>query len=367
MNSSNEILKRKFLSRLEHAEGYSSKSLLKYEKPIHHYQICFKDENFSQFNKYKAIAYKEHLKKAKYSEGTYRTYLHHIKKFFSWLATQVGYRRKIKLDDIEYFNITKKEKRTATQVELVIFPKHEEILKLINTMPNVTAIDKRNKALLAFIYCTGMRDDSVRTLPYSAVNLEKWIVTQNPKAGTDTKFGKIIYSKIFAFDEELVSDIKEWFEVLKKKKFKPSDPFFPKSKSQKMKNGLSYIESTEIDNKHWNSTVSIRKIFKHAAERADMEYFPPHSFRHSSIYRAIECIKDFKELKAISQNFGHESIVTILESYANFKPEFLLNILDGIDVKQPNQFVKQIPRELKQTISELIKKLLDDYYNNENS
>ncbi len=76
---------------------------------------------------------------------------------------------------------------------------------------------------------------------------------------------------------------------------------------------------------------------------------------------------DFKELKAISQNFGHESIVTILETYANFKPDLLLKILDNIDVKQPNKIGKQIENDLKKTINELIQKALDGYFNNENS
>lgn len=360
MNKQNEILKHKFLIFLENAEKYSSLSIEKIEKAIHHYQICHNSEDFGKYNLNKAIAYKKYLEQKSYAQSSYRTYLHHIKLFFTWLSKQDGFKRKIKVDDVEYFN---PPRAIASQPVLVPFPTHNEILKIFNSLPSITEVDLRNRALIAFTYCTGMRDKAISTLPYSAVDIGNLHVVQDPRKGVKVKFSKIIYSKIFKYDEKLILTLCDWYKLLQSKQFQPHEPFFPKSKQLQMEDGFSYIESTEIDRIGWRSTVSIRKIFKEAAVRAGISYFPPHSFRHSAISKAIECVKNFKEFKAISQNFGHEDVKTILESYANSTPDKLLNILDGIDVNRPEKMSKKPQDALLKKMNKSFINLINEYNN----
>ena len=90
------------------------------------------------------------------------------------------------------------------------------------------------------------------------------------------------------------------------------DPLFPKSRSNKSDEGFSFEVAGEITKEFWSSSVSMRTIFKEAARRSKLDYFQPHTFRHAAIYRALLFLKGGLEYKAISQNFGHEEIGTIL-------------------------------------------------------
>jgi integrase len=51
-----------------------------------------------------------------------------------------------------------------------------------------------------------------------------------------------------------------------------------------------------------------------AFEGADLPYFPPHSFRHTLGHLAQTWCRTPEELKAWSQNLGHENIATTLTS-----------------------------------------------------
>ena len=213
----------------------------------------------------------------------------------------------------------------------------------------------RNKALLAFIYSTGMRDAAVRTITLGCVDLEKMIVTQDPKMGVKVKFNKIIISKIIPFDHELIDIIRRWIRFLKSREFEDIDPLFPKSKSQKSVEGFSYEVSGEITKEFWTSSVSIRTIFKEAAKRSGLGYFQPHSFRHAAIYRALGCVNNALELKAVSQNYGHEDVATTMSNYGNLSPNETMEIMDKINFDNSSQ--NQIPTDAGKKLEE-IKRIL---------
>ena len=355
MNSKNEILKHKYLEYLKHARGLADSSILKYENAIHNYELLYKTEDYGKFDKNKAINYREYLIREGLAATSIRTYLNHLKSYFTWLHQQPGFQRKISLNEVEYLNPSKKDNRLAAQPVLIKFPTHEQILNLINSFSEENEVCSRNKALLAFIYCTGMRDAAVRTLPLGSIDLEKMTVTQDPKMGVDVKFAKIIISKIISFDKELIDIILRWIKYLKSRQFGDRDPLFPKSKSNKSDEGFSYEISGEITKEFWSSSVSIRTIFKEAARRSKLNYFQPHTFRHASIYRALQCVNDALELKAVSQNFGHEDVSTTMSNYGNLSPNETMEIMDKINFNNSPQ--NQIPTDAGKKLEE-IKRIL---------
>jgi len=356
MNKKNEIIKHKFLDYLENAKGFAPASIVKYERAIHIYETCFNNKDFGKFNLDRAIEYKEYLVDSGYSEGSFRTYLHHIKKFFTWLSSQVGYRRKIIVDHIEYLNASKGSNRLAAQNVMVEYPTGEEVMRIFNALPSRTEVELRNKCLIALTYCTGMRDNSIRTLLFSSVNIEKMYVEQNPRKGTNVKFSKIIYSKIFPFDDKLISIIREYYQLLISKQFNALDPFFPQSKRRVEENGLCFTESTEIGKERWKSLESIRTIFKESAKVAGTKYYYPHLFRHAGIRRMMDCAQSGIEIKAVYQSIGHESFKTILESYANLDLAKQLEILSNMELnpdKKQNECLVRQAMELIEDVKKL--------------
>jgi integrase len=83
---------------------------------------------------------------------------------------------------------------------------------------------------------------------------------------------------------------------------------------EKKNHDLCFV-AERVESVYWKSTNSIREIVKKRASQAGLEYFHPHSFRHTAIYLAMKRCRNAEEIKAVSQNFGHENVGTTLMTY----------------------------------------------------
>lgn len=327
----NQKVKREYLIWRREAKGDSESTVDKRERAINRYEDFSKHADFKSYNKVKAREFKEYLREgAKISDNTLRTILLHVRDFFSWLCMRPGYRRIIP-SDIDYLKVSKKESRIAAQGPLKEFPDIQYVLKLTSSIVIENEIDLRDRAMISFLFLTGMRDQALITLPLGCVDEDRLRVYQLPSRGVMTKFSKNIVSKIFPFDEKLVQYICEWIEKLRTKGFEDSGPFFPKSLKSKGKDSLAYVKPSEVVPEFWSSTNGLRRIFKERAEKASMKYFNPHAFRHAAVNYAFKHSKNNLELKAISQSIGHEFVMTTISNYGNFTPSELFTCLEGID------------------------------------
>jgi len=82
---------------------------------------------------------------------------------------------------------------------------------------------------------------------------------------------------------------------------------------------------------------------------------PRHIFRelmfHLAVDLALKHCSNGEEMKAVSQNFGHEHIATTLSAYANFQTNRLTEILTNIDFSKSgpaldNEKLEQIKKIL---------------------
>jgi len=95
---------------------------------------------------------------------------------------------------------------------------------------------------------------------------------------------------------------------------------------------LSFETASEVEPVFWQGTGRIREIFKNRAKEAGLPYYPPHTFRHLAVSLALKNCKNGEEMKAISQNFGHEHIATTLSDYANYPPQRLAEIIKSMNL-----------------------------------
>jgi len=335
-NIKNEKIKRSFFSWLKEANGNCDSTIGKIENAVVLYEEFTKYAEFNTFSPDKAVEFKKWLRLRKHKENsislvTYHAYLRSLRKFFTWLCSQPGYKSKINTATIQYLNISEKEERIATQQNIREFPQLDYVRKLTDSIQISNEIDQRDRAMISFALLTGMRDQAIITLPLGCFDEEKKLILQDPRLGVQTKFSKLIPSILFKFDEKLYQYFLEWVIYLKNKGFTSKDPLFPRSKSDKGENNLSFEPATEIIQEYWQGTGRIRDIFKTRAEKAGLSYFPPHTFRHLAVDLALKNCKTGEEIKAVSQNFGHENIATTLSSYSNFDHLRLRDILNNID------------------------------------
>jgi len=357
-NIKNEHIKRKYFKFLKEAEGFSDSTIDIFNKAILRYEdftIC--DEFTKKFNPDRMIAYKEWLRKREtngkaISNVTYHAYLRNLRKFFTWLCIQNGFKSKIHPDVISYLKVKNSEERMATQNKPREFPEYENVLKVIESIEPKNEIEMRDRALITFTLLTGMRDAAIASLPIDCVDLDSLTIYQDPNKGVKTKFSKYIQTTIFKFDEKLIGILKEWINLIKTKNFKGIDPLFPRSKQNQDEINISFNESVEVEPVYWTDAGSIRKIFKKRFEAAGLKYYPPHTFRHLTKALAFKGCRNGEDLHAVSQNFGHENLATTFGSYGNFPPKKLNNIISNIDYSGKSSSIDEEAKELMKKLNQ---------------
>jgi site-specific recombinase XerD len=334
-NPNNELMKRKHEEFLKETMGYSRDTIKFRRRVLDKYDAFTNHENYAKFNKDKAISFKDYLKKNSKSISSFVNYMKELKKFFFWLSEQRGYKLKITKELVEYLNVLNEYKAIAKSRPPRKYPNIEYVLNLTKSIKVRNEVDMRGRSIIAMLCLTGIRYAALLTIPIKCFDRKNLIVHQDPNV--KTKLKKQIISKLFNFNDELVNYVLEWIDYLKQKGFARDDPLFPCSKNNKSKHQLCFEESTEVEAKFWTGSWSIRNILKRRVKEAGVEYFQPHTYRHLAIELAMSKAKSGEEIKAISQNFGHEKIPTTFRVYGNYQSEDLIKKLNEIDNRRDDE------------------------------
>jgi integrase len=348
----NERIKRDYFIYLKEAKGKSESTIDAIRKALLRFEAHTKSKEFKSFRREQAIAFKAHLSETKregskepLSMSTQLSTLNALKEFFIWLYGQKGCGAKIHIHDVQYFSLTDKEISIAKAVKAPVFPSLEQIMHTINSMPSNTLIERRNRALIAFTILTGIRDNALATL--SLRHIEPPLVRQEPDR-VKTKFSKTINTFFFPLDDSLKTIVLDWLHELKTEQlFSHNDPLFPKTKMGQT--AQFTFTPIGLDKAHWANASPIRSIFKEAFLYAGLPYFNPHSFRHTLGHLAQTMCKTGEELKAWSQNLGHENVQTTLTSYGKIDTKRQGEVIGRIGVSNdnPQDVINEMRRLLK--------------------
>jgi integrase len=253
--------------------------------------------------------------KDRLSKATLYATLTALKRFFTWLAGQPGYKSRISYSDAEYFNLSAKETRIAKAHREVRVPTLEQIRHVIQTMPAITEVERRDRALIAFTILTGARDGATASLKLKHVEIQQGRVDQDARQ-VKTKFSKSFTTWFFPVGDDFREIVVSWIQYLRQEKlWGLDDPLFPATKI--VVGHTRHFEASGFDRKHWSSAGPIRDIFKRAFAAAGLPYFNPHSFRKILALLGGQVCKSPEEYKAWSQNLGHENVLTTFSSYGD--------------------------------------------------
>jgi site-specific recombinase XerD len=168
LNPQNE---RDFLRHQKNALGKSEATLDASRKALARFEDYTGHRDFKSFRREQAIGFKERLAETDgqrsgdtLSRSTQASTLAALKDFFRWLAWQPGFKSKIHVPDIEYFTASNKDLATAKATKLRDFPSLEQVRAVIRVMPTNTVVERRNRALIAFVMLTGIRDRALVSL-----------------------------------------------------------------------------------------------------------------------------------------------------------------------------------------------------------
>lgn len=286
------------------------------------------------------------------SAATIATTLKHLRNFFLWLSREPGFRSALNPNDANYFTPSDQDLRVATARREKRVATLEEIKHVLALMPHGTAIERRNRALVAFAILAGARDGALASFRLKHVDMKAQTVFQDARE-VRTKARKTFVSTFFPVGPELVAIVADYLAMLKGELgFGPDDPLFPSTQVGRGADRGFVAEG--LSRAHWSGAEPIRQIFRAAFAAAGLPYANPHSFRKTLALHADSLNLTREQEKAYSQNFGHESIWTTRESYGTLPAHRQAEIMrtlakprremlpPGLDIAALKAFVRSV-------------------------
>lgn len=318
----NERMKRQYAIWLEEAQRMNEKSVDQTLASIAQFEASTGYKDFAAFHIEQARKFKRILQDSTatrtgkpVAKATATARLRAVKRFFTWLAGQPGYRSKLNYSDFDYFNPSNHDARIASARRQKQVPSLDQFSHVLCTMPAGTDIEKRNRALVAFIVLTGARDDAVASASLKHVDLTARRFDQDAR-DVRTKFRKTFSTWFFPVGADIEAIVVEWIEHLSKTLlFGPMDPLFPATRMALDDNG--HFAATGLQRRHWSNADPVRRIFKASFEAAGLPYYHPHLVRHTLTQLGEVYCRTAEEFKAWSQNAGHDDVMTTFTSYGS--------------------------------------------------
>ncbi len=317
----NERIKRAYFDWCRDGEGLSPVTINHAGRAIRAYELFTGHASFKTFSVKQATAFKAHLANVPspatgklLSVATRHATLALVQAFFRWLSRQPGYRQSVNMADANYLSLDRGEKAIAAhRREPPLAPSCVQIAQVLHGHPVANDLDKRDRAIIAFLLLTCARVDSIASLKLKHVDLVEDVVHFD--AGeVRTKQHRTFSVWFFPVDPIARTIIAEWVHYLREVLgFTDDDPLFPATaqivgdKLQFTNNGLSRT--------HWTTTNSIRKIVKKRLLAAGQTYFTPHLFRKTIARLGEERCQTPEQFKAWSQNMAHKQVLTTFFSY----------------------------------------------------
>lgn len=356
----NERIKRRYLAYLEEAKRMSEKTTDQVAAAIAMFELSTGYKDFALFRIEQARKFKRdmvdhiHPDTGKpLAKATMRSRLAHVKAFFHWLAGQPGYRSKICYSDSDYFNLSANDTRIAAAKREQPVPTEDQIRKVLKSMKADSDIEKRDRALIAFAFLTGVRDDAMASLTIKHVDVEKRQVFQDAR-DVRTKNRKTMLTVFFPIGEDVEKIVRDWVDFLKTERlFGQGDPLFPSTEVGLTETGL--FGALGLSRSCWSNAGPIRRIFRQAFEGANLPYFNPHSFRDTLAQLGERTCRTPEEFKAWSQNLGHESVLTTFRSYGEVAGHRQAEILHSL-AQRPDA---SISSETDEPDEDMIQRVLD--------
>lgn len=352
-NAENERVKRDYIHWLRDAQGRNEATLDIAAAAIDRFQAHTGYRAFRTFRREQAISFKAHLAQRTnaatgkpLSKATLYGTLKAVQAFLEWLSREPGYRKAIRISDVAYFTLNRNDARIATATRERPAPSLEQVQHVLRLMPGQTALQRRDRALIAFILLTGMRDAAAISLTLKRVDMGRREVAQDAR-DVKTKAAKTFTSSFFPVGDDVEAFVRAWVDELRRDHlFGPDDPLFPATQMALNEAGL--FTAHGFGRAPWTSASPVRAIFRKAFEAAGLPYYYPHSLRRTLMRLAYALELTPRELKAWSQSLGHDSPLTSFSSYGALSREEQGEVMTGIGARRaiPNAETEAMVRDL---------------------
>jgi len=236
-----------------------------------------------------------------------------VKSFFQWMVMDERIKGKTARKPINALRLKRKDRTASKARQSRPIATISQIEVTVKAMPKTTAIERRNRALIAFTLLSGARDGAIISMRLNHVDLINKQVHQDPNE-VDTKAGKQINTWFFPVGEFFIQEVEDYLTYLKAKQGFTSNDYFFTSSARGLNEDNQFC-MVGITKERWTNAQPMRDIFRKAFNAVDQPYFNPHSFRKTLMAMAYELELSGEGIKAWSQNLGHEKLDTSVNNY----------------------------------------------------
>jgi integrase len=336
----NERVKRDYALYLEAANGKQNATIDAALRAIERFEASTNWKPFRKFHIEQARSFRTRLaeetnaKRKPLSAATVTSTLKHLRRFFLWLSREPGFRSALNANDANYFTPSGQDVRVATARREKRVATLEEIRRVLALMPTDTNVERRDRAIVAFVILTGARDGALPSFRLKHIDMSAQTLFQDARE-VRTKGRKTFTSIFFPVGPEPRGIVADYVAMLKVDLgFSDDDPLFPSTQIGRgedrgfMADGLSRIP--------WSGAGPIRKIFRTAFAAADLPYANPHSFRDTLVRLGQRICRTPEEWKVWSQNLGHENEATTFVGYGHVPAHRHAEIMRAFGTTRPD-------------------------------
>ncbi|RYG90992.1 hypothetical protein EU803_13490 [Loktanella sp. IMCC34160] len=265
------------------------------------------------------------------SVGTVRHKMSYLHMFLVWLRGQKGYRR-LSGSLADGCALPKAFGQAPINAARP-YPTLDEANEMVQSMPSATLLQRRDRAMVAFAFISCLRAAALTTLRWQHVDLVNKRVTQDART-MRAKNGKSFVVQWFPWTEPLQEVFLIWAEETRALGFGPEDAVFPAEKD------LDRHRRTPGSREPMATETALREAFNRAST-AIGKTFAPHSARHCMAAEMDRWPLTTEQRKALSANFGHESMTTTEAHYGKLNDAQRFEVMEGIEDRQDLMAVEE--------------------------
>lgn len=337
VNEENERAKHMYLRQLVERGGRDPKTAGKAADIILGFERSTGFKSFKTFDDKQAVAYKERFLATisdrtgqRPAKATYVGALNVLRAFFDWLQREPGYRKALKPNHIAYLTPPMKDARVANARREIAFPTLAQCFRAFECMPEITPRNRRDKAFFALLMLAAPRVTAALSLALKHVDLVESCIHQDARE-VATKFSKTFRTDFFPVDVVYREYFCSWVMELREiHMFGHNDPVFPRITEHFVSANAS-SNAPQLKRQFQATDANIRKVIRDAFISQGIAAFSPHSFRKTIALMMNDFCTSLEDEKAVSQNFGHESIRTTVDDYMTVSPRRQREIFRGFE------------------------------------
>lgn len=199
-----------------------------------------------------------------------------------------------------------------------------ENVRKIAAVATETLRQQRAQVGVCMLFLSGMRADALASLPISCIDLPNRTLYQLPERGVRTKNRKA--AKTYLLDiPDLYDIVTRWDALLKAdSQLLTADCLWYSTLSR---DGMTLTPTARAFEGRYNV---LKDDIRLICDLAGIPYLSPHKLRHGHTVYALKRASNVAQLKAISQNIMHSSIVTTDQIYGKLVNDDVRDIITSL-------------------------------------